>query len=384
MALQSCNRGIKIISLSALLAFFPILALSRSGRGEGEGQRLASAFAYQLALPGRKLSFPADHYSHPDFKTEWWYYTGHLETESGKRYGYQVTFFRFGVRDRQNDLRDKALFSELYMAHFALSNIGAKKFIYRERINRGYGDKAGAATDRYLVWNEDWKVEGDNKEHRIYANDRGTSLRLVLTSLQAPVLHGQNGHSQKAKGEGRASYYYSLTRMQTEGELMIDGKKEKVLGLSWMDHEFGSNQLAEDQVGWDWFSIQLDNQTQLMLYLMRRKDGSVDPYSSGTLVSANGATKHLALKDFRIEVLDRWKSPKSGANYPMKWKVSIPAEEIALEILPAFPDQELITNRSTRVTYWEGAVGVRGTSRQSAVTGRGYVEMTGYAGKLTL
>ena len=343
-----------------------------------------SGFTYQLALPGRKLSFPADHYSHPDFKTEWWYYTGHLETESGKRYGYPVTFFRFGVRDRQNDLRDKALFSELYMAHFALSNIGAKKFIYRERINRGYGDKAGAATDRYLVWNEDWKVEGDNKEHRIYANDRGTSLRLVLTSLQAPVLHGQNGHSQKAEGEGRASYYYSLTRMQTEGELTIDGKKEKVRGLSWMDHEFGSNQLAEDQVGWDWFSIQLDNQTQLMLYLMRRKDGSVDSYSGGTLVSANGATKHLALKDFRIEVLDRWKSPKSGANYPMKWKVSIPAEEIALEILPAFPDQELITNRSTRVTYWEGAVGVRGTSRQSAVTGRGYVEMTGYAGKLNI
>jgi predicted secreted hydrolase len=149
-----------------------------------------------------------------------------------------------------------------------------------------------------------------------------------------------------------------------------------------MDHEFGSNQLREDQVGWDWFSIQLDNQAELMLYLMRRKDGTVDPYSSGTLVSADGTIKHLALKDFRIEVLDRWKSPKSGANYPMRWKVTIPAEEIDLEILPAFSDQELITSRSTRVTYWEGAVGITGKFKNAPVTGNGYVEMTGYAGKL--
>jgi predicted secreted hydrolase len=172
--------------------------------------------------------------------------------------------------------------------------------------------------------------------------------------------------------------------MQAQGELTIDGKKEKVQGLSWMDHEFGSNQLRDDQVGWDWFSIQLDNQTELMLYLIRRKDGTVDPYSSGTLVNTDGTTKHLALKDFRIEVLDRWKSPKSGANYPMRWKVAIPSEGIDLEILPAFPDQELITNRSTRVTYWEGAVEIRASLKSKPVAGRGYVEMTGYAGKLTL
>jgi predicted secreted hydrolase len=376
------NRKLKITLLCAFVSLFQILTLSRPGRGEGEGQQVASTFTYQRALPGRKLSFPADHYSHPDFQTEWWYYTGHLETASGKHYGYQVTFFRFGVRDRQQEMKEKPLFTELYMAHFALSDIAAKKFTFRERINRGYNDKAGAATNRYLVWNEDWKVEGDDQEHRISVNDRGTTLRIALTSLKPPVLHGENGHSQKGEGEGRASYYYSLTRMQTEGELTIDGKKEKIRGLSWMDHEFGSNQLGQDQVGWDWFSIQLDNQSELMLYLMRRKDGSVDPYSSGTLVSANG-TKHLALKDFRIEVLERWKSPKSGANYPMKWKVAIPSEQIELEINPTFSDQELITNRSTRVTYWEGAVGVKGTFRQSAVTGRGYVEMTGYAGKLS-
>lgn len=345
---------------------------------------VTSGFSYQLALPGRKLSFPADHYAHPDFKTEWWYYTGHLETASGKRYGYQVTFFRFGLRDRQQEMKEKPLFTELYMAHFALSDVGAKKFQFRERINRGYGGRAGAATDRYHVWNEDWKVQGDKNNHQIFISERGTTLKLSLKPLKPPVLHGQNGHSQKAAGEGRASYYYSLTRMETEGELTIQGKTESVRGLSWMDHEFGSNQLGEDQLGWDWFSIQLDNQTELMLYLMRRKDGSIDPYSSGTLVRADGGTKNLARDDFRIEVLDRWKSPESGATYPMKWKVAIPAEQIELEITPAFADQELITNRSTRVTYWEGAVTTRGRFGEKAVDGAGYVEMTGYAGKLNL
>ena len=380
------DKKLKTSLISALVSFCLSLTLTLSlpGRGQGEGQQLATAFTYQLALPGRRLTFPADHYSHPDFKTEWWYYTGHLETQSGKRYGYQVTFFRFGVRDRQNETKEQPLFSELYMAHFALSDIAAKKFTYRERINRGYGERAGAATDRYLVWNEDWKVDGDDKNHAIQVSDRGTGLRLRLKSLKPPVLHGMNGLSQKGEGEGRASYYYSLTGMQTEGELTIDSKKEKVRGVSWMDHEFGSNQLREDQVGWDWFSIQLDNQMEVMLYVIRRKDGSPDPYSSGTLVKADGTTKHVALKDFRIEVLDRWKSPKSGANYPIKWKVAIPSEQIELEIQPAFPDQELITNRSTRVTYWEGAARIRGNFHSKPVEGKGYVEMTGYAGKLRI
>ena len=396
MVLQTSPTEKDSQSSSRLLCAFSF-SLSLDGRGKGEGDWRAvfiasliccflvfSGFTYQLALPGRKLSFPADHYSHPDFKTEWWYYTGHLETESGKRYGYQVTFFRFGLRDRQKEIKDPPLFSELYMAHFALSDIQQRKFLFRERINRGYGDKAGAATDRYLVWNEDWKVEGNERTHVIQVNDRGTSLRLRLLSLKPPVLHGQNGLSQKGEGEGRASYYYSLTRMQTDGEIVVDGQKERVRGLSWMDHEFGSNQLREDQVGWDWLSIQLDNESEVMLYLIRRKDGSPDPYSSGTLVKADGTTKHLGLNQFRVEILERWKSVKSGANYPMKWKVAIPAEEIELEITPVFRDQELITNRSTRVTYWEGAARIGGTVRNKSVLGSGYVEMTGYAGKLNL
>jgi predicted secreted hydrolase len=388
-------RQIELVSAPLLRVFSTLRKnFSLSGRGKGEGIVVIaliicfvclSGFTYQLALPGRKLSFPSDHYSHPDFRTEWWYYTGHLRTESGRRYGYQVTFFRFGVRDRQiKSTGEPPLFTELYMAHFALSDVENKKFFFRERINRGYGDKAGAATDRYLVWNEDWNVQAEGKHHVIGVQDRTKALRLRLISVKPPVLHGKNGLSQKAEGEGRASYYYSLTRMRTEGEITIAGKTEKVRGSSWMDHEFGSNQLGEDQVGWDWFSIQLENGTELMLYLIRRRDGTPDPYSSGTLVKTDGTSQHIALKDFRIEVLERWKSPNSGADYPTKWKVTIPAEAIELEIVPEFANQELITNRSTRVTYWEGAVRIAGKVSKNTVAGMGYVEMTGYAGKVNI
>ncbi len=344
---------------------------------------VSTSFTYQLAIPGRKISFPQDHFSHPDFKTEWWYYTGHLETEKGKRYGYQVTFFRFGLRDRQKkENENPPLFTDLYLAHFALSDKQEKKFFFRERANRGYGDRAGASAHRYLVWNEDWKVEAKGEGHAIEIKDRDIALRLHLSPLKAPVLHGDRGLSQKGEGRGRASYYYSLTRLKAEGELEIGGKKERVHGLSWMDHEFGSNQLRDDQVGWDWFSIQLENKTEIMLYLIRRQDGSPDPYSSGTLVYPDGTQRHLTLKEFRVEVLERWKSPQSGGNYPMKWKVTIPIEEIALEIVPFFPNQELDTRKSTQVTYWEGAAQVSGTFRKKPIQGLGYAEMTGYVGRL--
>ncbi len=346
---------------------------------------VASSFSYRLAVPNRTISFPKDHFSHPDFRTEWWYYTGHLETAGGRSYGYQVTFFRYGLRDRQNAQGEiPPMFTDLYMAHFALSDKRSKKFVFRERVNRGRNGKAGASTARFLVWNEDWKVELKGKSHVITVKDRDRALRLRLTPLKPPVLHGQNGLSQKGEGKGRASYYYSLTRLQTDGEIEINGTTEKVRGLSWMDHEFGSDQLGEGQVGWDWFSLQLENQTELMLYIIRRKDGSADAFSSGTLVYKDGTTRHLPLGDFGMQVLHKWKSPQSGGTYPMGWQVSIPAENINLEVLPVFPMQELDTRKSTRVTYWEGAVQVQGVVGEKSVGGVGYVEMTGYAGRLKL
>ena len=346
---------------------------------------LASSFSYRLAVPNRTISFPQDHFSHPDFRTEWWYYTGHLETEGGRSYGYQVTFFRYGLRDRQNaQSKVPPMFTDLYMAHFALSDKKSKKFVFRERVSRGRNGKAGASTARFLVWNEDWKVELKGKSHVITVKNRHRVLRLRLTPLKPPVLHGQNGLSQKGEGKGRASYYYSLTRLQTDGEIESDGKMEKVRGLSWMDHEFGSDQLGDGQVGWDWFSLQLENQTELMLYIIRRKDGSADAFSSGTLVYKDGTTRHLLLGDFEMQVLHKWKSPQSGGIYPMGWQVSIPAENINLEVLPVFPGQELDTRKSTRVTYLEGAVRIQGVVGEKSVGGVGYVEMTGYAGRLKL
>lgn len=338
---------------------------------------LTSSFRYQSAVAHREFSFPRDHFAHPEFRTEWWYYTGHLETEGGRSYGYQVTFFRFGLRDRQAEEDTAPLFTDLYMAHFALSDKMAKKFIFRDRINRGYGGKAGARVDRYLVWNEDWRVELRGENHEIEIKDRSRVLKLQLTPMKPPVFHGRKG-----KGEGRASYYYSLTRMSTQGTIELGGRTERVRGLSWMDHEFGSDQLGRNQVGWDWFSLQLENKTELMLYLMRRKDGSVDPVSSGTLVYEDGTTRNLSLDSFRIEVVNRWTSPQSGADYPMGWKIEIPSERIELDITPFFAQQELDTLRSTRVVYWEGSVRVQGSSANQPVRGVGYVEMTGYAGPL--
>ena len=346
---------------------------------------VASSFSYQLALPNRKISFPQDHFSHPDFRTEWWYYTGHLETEGGRSYGYQVTFFRYGLRDRQKEESGRLpLFTELYMAHFALSDKRAKRFVFRDRVNRGHHGKAGALSTRYLIWNEDWKVELNGASHVITVKDRKRVLKLRLTPTKPPVLHGQNGLSRKGEGKGRASYYYSLTRLKTEGEVEIGGIREKVRGLSWMDHEFGSDQLAEHQVGWDWFSLQLDNQTEIMLYLIRRKDGSADSYSSGTLVYENGTARHLTLAEFQVQALRKWKSPQSGGTYPMGWKISIPAEGVSLKVIPFFSEQELDTRKSTRVTYWEGAVQVQGVFGKYSVGGLGYVEMTGYAGRLKM
>ena len=344
---------------------------------------LTSAFSYRVAERGRKFSFPRDHSSHPDFKTEWWYYTGHLETEEGRNFGYQVTFFRFGLRDRQEG-ENAAPFTDLYFAHFALSDKSHKNFLFRERAQRGHDGKAGALTDRYLVWNESWKVEGKDGSHWIEVQDRDDALKLKLTPLKAAVLHGESGLSRKGEGRGRASYYYSLSRLQSEGDLTYDGKRFRVRGLSWMDHEFGSDQLGEEQVGWDWFSIQLDNRTELMLYLIRRRGGSLDPYSSGTLISRDGSARHLKQDEFHVKQTGQWKSPQSGALYPMGWEVRVPAAGIEIELAPFFPGQELVTEKSTRVTYWEGAVQVKGRYGKEAVTGQGYVEMTGYAERLRL
>ncbi len=345
---------------------------------------LALAFQYQSALPGYTYHFPQDHASHPSYKTEWWYYTGHLKTAQGKRYGYELTFFRVGSDAKQVQPKSTNPWNtnNLYAAHFALSDENNRQFHYSEKLNRAGLNVAGARTDTYYTWNELWSVEqlGDKMLLRADSPDGKQDIHLLLSSEKAPVIHGLNGVSQKASCKGCASHYYSLTRLKTEGVLFLDGKATPVTGLSWMDHEFGSNQLAANQKGWDWFSVQFNDNTELMLYLLRQDNGAIDPNSSGTWVDLNGESHHLTLNDFTVKTTGQsWTSPATKGKYPMGWQVSVPSQRLNFSVTPAFQNQELFTKGSTGVAYWEGSAIAQGSRYGKPITGQAYVEMTGYA-----
>jgi len=342
---------------------------------------LPSAFClppsdFAQALPGYDFQFPRDHGAHNEYRTEWWYYTGHLQTDGGHRYGFEVTFFRVGVvppdeaRASNWDLRNLA------PAHFAITDIDRQKFRFAEKLNRESPYTAGAAADVLDVFNEGWSATTmpDGAWH-IVAFNGSDSVDLLMRSRKPPAVHGENGVSVKAEGVGNASHYYSMTRLETTGTI----NKQHCRGTAWMDHELSSSKLREYQQGWDWFSIQFDNDSELMLYQIRRADGTPDSTSSGSLVTSDGSVIHIRRDQMRIEPSGRWHSAKSGATYPMGWRVSVPGFGIAVDVRPAMQNQELITHASTNVTYWEGAVDVRGTSRNTPVSGAGYVEMTGYA-----
>jgi predicted secreted hydrolase len=338
---------------------------------------LAAAGEFRQALPGYTFSFPRDHFAHEDFRTEWWYYTGHLRAKSGEDYGYQVTFFRSGLAAAQaNPSRWAA--KNLYLAHFAVSDINRKEFRYFERVNRAGLGTAGASETEFRVWVGEWGVRGDGARQQLKAKEGDFAVDLNLASRKPPVIHGEKGISQKGEGRGHASHYYSLTRLTTEGTLTVRGKALSVTGLSWMDHEFGSTQLNPDQVGWDWFSLQFEDGAELMLYAVRKTDGRPDPHSAGTWVFADGRAIHFRQPEFSIQALDRWTSPRTRGVYPSKWRLRVPTMDLDVTVIPAFSDQELDTAKSTRVIYWEGAAFTNGTIAGRPITGRGYVEMTGY------
>lgn len=339
---------------------------------------LLLAVTYRLAEPGYVFEFPRDHGSHPEYKLEWWYWTGHLDAEDGRTFGYQLTFFRTGLEQRPENPSRWAV-HHLHIAHFALTDLDAGRHFHFEKLNREGPGIAGARSGRLEVWNENWMARLEGGKIRLEASAGDIDLQLLLSPLKLPVIHGQEGFSRKAEGEGRGSHYYSFTRLATQGRLTYQGKELAVRGESWMDREFGTNQLAEDQVGWDWFGLQLDGGEELMLFEIRRRDGSVDPHSAGTAVSESGEGTHLAAGDFTMEARREWKSPRSGAVYPLDWRIRIPSLEADLRVIPLLDDQELVTTRSTGVIYWEGAVRVEGTWRGRQVTGRGYAELTGYA-----
>jgi predicted secreted hydrolase len=343
---------------------------------------VAEAREYRRALPGYRFEFPRDHFSHPDFKTEWWYYTGHLDTADGERYGYQVTFFRVGT-DGGSPATNPSRWTvrDLFLAHFAISDLGRRRFHFTDRLNRGALEAAGASTTALKVWNGDWRLEADGETHRLRAKDDRYAVDLTLIPAKPPAIHGHGGVSQKGEGAGYASHYYSLTRLTTTGTMGISGRTVRVSGWSWMDHEFGSSQLHEEHEGWDWFGLQLDNRVELMFYVMRRSGGRPDRQSSGTLIPPDGTSVPLTVAQVDIHPTGTWTSPRTGATYPSGWDIRIPDHGLALMVTPSFPDQELDTRRSTQVIYWEGSVHVRGTYAGQPVAGHGYVELTGYAGR---
>ena len=336
------------------------------------------------AVGAREWSFPRDHGSHPEYRTEWWYFTGNLRDERGDRYGYQLTFFRQGIRHEVSDPGNPWSIRDLYLAHFALTDVSATTFASRDIASRAGPGLAGASEDRMDVWLFDWSASMVESTIHLYARSPEMHLNLELRPRKPLVFHGDNGLSAKGPAEGQASYYVSFTDLESKGVIKTPARESdiSVTGVSWFDHEFGSNQLTSDQAGWDWFSLHLSDGRDLMIYLLRRTDGSVEPASYGTLVDAEGRTTHLVLPDIAIDVLTTWKSPRSGGLYPIQWRLRVPSQAIDLEVSALLRDQELVTEASTNVVYWEGAVGGRGTSDGRPVTCEGYVELTGYAGSL--
>jgi len=341
---------------------------------------LAAQEAWREAAAGYTFQFPRDHASHPEYRIEWWYYTGNVATASGRRFGYQLTFFRVGV-DQAPVNPSRWAVRDLYMAHLAVSDPQGRRYRYDERLSRGGPGLSGAAADRYAVWNDDWRA-GLNAQgqHVLAAAADRAAVELVLEPGKPPAINGTNGISQKGARPGNASHYYSLTRMPTRGTLVVDGERFEVEGESWMDHEFGTSFLEPEQQGWDWLSLQLGDGRELMLYQLRRSDGSRDPRSSGTLVDGTGRTTHLTAADFTLTPGRTFRAP-SGAAYPVAWTVAVPSQQLTLDVTTPLDDQELATP-GAGVTYWEGMIDVRGTARGAPVTGRGYLEMTGYKGSL--
>jgi len=338
--------------------------------------------SYEYATEPRRFQFPRDHASHPEYRVEWWYYTGNVS--AGRReFGYQLTFFRVGIDPAWRASESAWAPHDVLFAHWALSDASGPRFRFHEQIARPALGMAGADTAAYRVWIDDWSaaLAPDERTHRLHARAEDMALDLALVPEKPPVIHGADGLSHKSAVRGNASHYYSLSRLATTGWIRAGAESLNVSGESWMDHEFSTSQLDSSQVGWDWLSLQLDSNEELMLYQLRRRDGSIEPLSSGTWVASDGRGAFLPRSAFAIEPTGQWKSLASGAVYPHGWKVRVPSRGVDLTVTPLLDDQELRSRTMGGVIYWEGAVRIAGTRRGAPVSGKGYVELTGYAGR---
>lgn len=339
---------------------------------------------FSYADGSRPLSFPADFGAHPDFRTEWWYYTGNLSTANDRRFGFELTVFRVGLTPPTANLpNDSAWYGDsLYFAHFALSDIAANEFHAFERYSRPGPGLAGAQASPYRVWLEDWSISGQGEDsYHLQAAQGKIAIDLNLTDEMGVILHDEDGYSRKGREVTNASYYYSQPRLRAEGTVRVQGETHPVSGLAWKDHEFSTGILDKGQIGWDWFSLQFADGPALMLFQLRETDGGTSDSSSGTFIDTGGVAQSLKNEDFSITVLDQWRSPHTGGVYPAAWQVQLEKPACLLDIRPWMADQEV---NFPAVTYWEGAVRFEGTCAGMSVKGNGYIELTGYAGKLPL
>jgi predicted secreted hydrolase len=338
---------------------------------------------FARAYKPREFNFPTDHGPHPEFQTEWWYYTGNAQDANGRHFGYQLTFFRRALlppADAPRRASDLAA-SQIYFAHFGVTDSAANQHVSFEKFSRGAGGLAGASGEPFKVYLEDWSTTGLNTQGdavRLIAQSGAYSLTLDLHSLKPPVLQGERGLSRKSDIPGNASYYYSFTRLETRGRISTPDGAFDVTGSSWMDHEWSTSALGPNTQGWDWFALQLSDQREVMFYQFRNRDGTIDPISSGVLVQPDGRALTLKRDDVRIEVLETWRSPSSQAEYPVRWRITILSQAISLEVDARIKDQQM----NVSVVYWEGAVSIKGQASGAPLSGVGYVELTGYSGTL--
>ncbi len=373
-----CAR--RFIALLALLLPFAV----SGDEAEAPQSRLSELLGsdddagFEKAIDPREFVFPGDHGPHPGFRNEWWYVTGNLDGEGGERFGFELTIFRFSLTRAVPAAESNWRSNQVYIAHFAVTDASRERFYAAERYSRGALGLAGASAEPFRVWIDDWEIAAMERvqaeQWRLRASDPEFALDLVLDAAKPPVLNGVDGLSQKSAEPGNASYYYSITRWLTDGTLRLGDDEFTVSGLSWLDREWSSSALAADQLGWDWFALQLSDGSELMFYNLRKLDGSQDEHSAGTWIAADGTSRHIDREEIDIVVTDTWDSPEGG-RYPSAWKLQFPSEGLSLDIRPVMADQELFTT----VRYWEGAVDVQGERRGSPIEGRGYVELTGYA-----
>jgi predicted secreted hydrolase len=332
----------------------------------------------------RPLTFPEDFGAHEEFRAEWWYYTGNLQTSEDRHFGFELTIFRVGLLPPTAELPTDSQWYDrsMYFAHFAISDIGNERFYAFERYSRPGPGLAGAQVDPYRVWIEDWAItERATEVYELQAAQAGIDLKLTLTDEMGVVLHGENGYSRKGAESTNASYYYSQPRLRADGIVEVDGTRYPVSGLAWKDHEFSTSVLDKNQIGWDWFSLQFEDGTALMLFQLRERGGGTSDSSSGTFIAREGRSQPVQKDDFEIVVLEEWRSPHTQGVYPAAWEIRLNEPDCLLEIQPWMADQEI---NFPAVTYWEGAVRVEGMCDGTPTRGNGYVELTGYAGKVPL